>query len=59
MLPGVSPISGLNVGLAEGQQYNETGAKIQDRKGNNLVFAPTVANVETNVATLEGDGSGF
>jgi len=53
---GVSPISGLNVGFAEGQQYNEAGQKIQDRKGNNLVFAPTVALTETNVATLEGDG---
>jgi starch-binding outer membrane protein, SusD/RagB family len=53
---GVSPISGLNVGLAEGQQFNETGAKIQDRKGNNLVFAPTVNLVETDVKTLEGDG---
>jgi starch-binding outer membrane protein, SusD/RagB family len=53
---GVSPTSGLNVGLAEGQQYNETGAKIMDRKGNPLVFAPTVALTETNVATLEGDG---
>ena len=53
---GVSPISGLNVGMDEGQQYNEAGAKIQDRKGNLLVFAPTVANVETNIATLEGDG---
>lgn len=53
---GVSPRSGLNVGMAAGQQYNEAGAKIMDRKGNPLVFAPTVANVETNVATLEGDG---
>ncbi len=53
---GVSPVSGLNVGLAEGQQYNEAGAMIQDRKGNNLVFATTVSLVETNVATLEGDG---
>lgn len=53
---GVSPISGLNVGLDEGQQYNEAGAQIYDRKGNLLVFAPTVANVETNVASLEGDG---
>jgi hypothetical protein len=53
---GVSPISGLNVGLDEGQQYNETGAAVHDRKGNLLVFAPTVNNVETNVATLEGDG---
>src|SRR5579859_2682579 len=53
---GVSPGSGLNVGMAAGQQYNEAGNKIQDRKGNLLVFSPTVSNVETNVATLEGDG---
>jgi hypothetical protein len=53
---GVSPVSGLNVGLDEGQQYNEAGAPIYDRKGNLLNFAPTVSNVETNVATLEGDG---
>jgi hypothetical protein len=53
---GVSPISGLNVGMDEGQQYAESGAAVHDRKGNLLVFAPTVANVETNVATLEGDG---
>jgi hypothetical protein len=53
---GVSPISGLNVGMDEGQQYNEAGNQVMDRKGNLLVFAPTVANVETNIATLEGDG---
>ncbi|MDP4215712.1 MAG: RagB/SusD family nutrient uptake outer membrane protein [Bacteroidota bacterium] len=53
---GVSPISGLNVGLAAGQQKNEAGQNITDRKGNPLVFAPTVNLVETNVATLEGDG---
>jgi hypothetical protein len=53
---GVSGISGLNVGLAAGQQYNEAGQQIHDRKGNLLVFSPTVSNVETNVATLEGDG---
>ncbi len=53
---GVSPVSGLNVGLAEGQQFNERDTIIKDRKGNPLVFAPTVALTETNVATLEGDG---
>jgi hypothetical protein len=53
---GVSPVSGLNVGFAAGQQKNETGANITDRKGNLLIFAPTVNLVETNVATLEGDG---
>jgi hypothetical protein len=53
---GVSPISGLNVGMDEGQQFNEAGQKITDRKGNLLVFAPTVSNVETDIKTLEGDG---
>jgi starch-binding outer membrane protein, SusD/RagB family len=53
---GVSPISGLNVGMDEGQQYNETGTPIKDRKGNLLNFAPTVSLIESNVATLEGDG---
>ncbi|HXD77577.1 MAG TPA: RagB/SusD family nutrient uptake outer membrane protein [Puia sp.] len=53
---GVSPISGLNVGLDAGQQFNENGDSIFDRKGNPLNFAPTVSNVETNVASLEGDG---
>lgn len=54
--PGVTNVSGLKVGLLEGQQYNEAGGMIQDRKGNNLVFSPTVALVEANPATLEGDG---
>jgi len=53
---GVSPLSGLNVGMDSGQQYNEAGAQEMDRRGNLLVFAGTVANVETNVHTLEGDG---
>ncbi len=53
---GVSPRSGLNVGFAAGQQKNEAGQNIKDRKGNLLVFAPTVNNIETDVAKLEGDG---
>jgi hypothetical protein len=53
---GVSPISGLRVGLDSGAQYNEAGAQETDRRGNLLSFAGTVANVETDVHTLEGDG---
>ncbi|HET6255474.1 MAG TPA: RagB/SusD family nutrient uptake outer membrane protein [Puia sp.] len=53
---GVSPISGLNVGLDSGQQYNEKGQKINDRRGNLLSFLEPVANVETDVHTLEGAG---
>lgn len=54
--PGVTNISGLKVGLLEGQQYNEAGGVVQDRKGNPLVFSPNVALVEADPATLEGDG---
>lgn len=53
---GVSPISGLNVGLDSGQQYNESGAKVSDRRGNLLSFLEPVANIETDVHTLEGAG---
>ena len=53
---GVSPISGLNVGLDSGQQKNETGANVMDRRGNLLSFLEPVANIETDVHTLEGAG---
>jgi hypothetical protein len=53
---GVSPISGLNVGLDSGAQLNETGAQEMDRRGNLLSFQGTVANTETDLATLEGAG---
>ena len=35
---GVSPISGLNVGLDSGQQKNELGVNVMDRRGNLLSF---------------------
>jgi len=53
---GVSPISGLNVGLDSGQQKNEKGVNINDRRGNLLSFLEPVANIETDVHTLEGAG---
>jgi len=53
---GVSPISGLNVGLDSGQQKNEKGENINDRRGNLLSFLEPVANIETDVHTLEGAG---
>jgi starch-binding outer membrane protein, SusD/RagB family len=53
---GVSPISGLNVGWDSGQQKNENGADIDDRRGNLLSFLEPVANIETDVHTLEGAG---
>jgi hypothetical protein len=36
-------ISGINPGFLVGQQYNETGAKEVDRKGNLLAFTPVIA----------------
>ena len=53
---GVSGISGLNVGLDSGQQFNENGDTIFDRRGNALSFLEPVANIETDVHTLEGAG---
>ena len=53
---GVSPISGLRVGLDSGAQYNEAGVQEMDRRGNLLSFNGNVANIETDVHTLEGDG---
>jgi|HubBroStandDraft_1064217.scaffolds.fasta_scaffold36918_2 hypothetical protein len=53
---GVSPISGLNVGLDSGAQFNEAGVQEMDRRGNLLSFNGQVANTETDLHTLEGDG---
>jgi starch-binding outer membrane protein, SusD/RagB family len=53
---GVSPTSGLRVGLDSGAQYNENGVQEMDRRGNLLSFNGNVSNIETNVKTLEGDG---
>jgi hypothetical protein len=51
-------MSGIRPGLLIGQQYNETGAKLYDRKNNLLVFLPSMAaNLkETDPATLEITG---
>ncbi|MDQ2720250.1 MAG: RagB/SusD family nutrient uptake outer membrane protein [Bacteroidota bacterium] len=54
--PGVTSVSGLKVGLLEGQQYNEANNPIKDRKGNPLVFTPNVNLVEANKDSLEGAG---
>ena len=40
---GATDVSGLRPGFLIGQQYNETGAALKDRKGNNLAFTPTIA----------------
>jgi hypothetical protein len=53
---GVSPISGLRVGMDSGAQMNELGVQEMDRRGNLLSFNGPVANTETDLKTLEGDG---
>jgi hypothetical protein len=45
--PGVTNVTGLRVGFLEGQQFNETGVALKDRKGNNLAFTRKVALQET------------
>lgn len=53
--PGVTNVSGLRVGFLIGQQFNETGTALNDRKGNPLIFTPQVALKETG-ANLEVTG---
>jgi len=44
---GVTNVTGLRVGLLQGQQFNENGVALKDRKGNNLDFTRKVALKET------------
>jgi hypothetical protein len=54
---GCTDKSGQRPGLLIGQQYNEVGAKIMDRKGNLLIFDPNiVADLKENGPTLEDKG---
>lgn len=45
--PGVTNVTGLRVGLLEGQQFDEAGIPLNDRKGNPLAFTRAVALKET------------
>ncbi|HEY8396906.1 MAG TPA: RagB/SusD family nutrient uptake outer membrane protein [Flavihumibacter sp.] len=45
--PGVTNVSGLRVGFLEGQQYNQNGVALKDRRGNNLAFTREVKLKET------------
>ncbi|MDP4129159.1 MAG: RagB/SusD family nutrient uptake outer membrane protein [Bacteroidota bacterium] len=55
---GCTDMSGVRPGLLIGQQYNEHGAKIYDRKNNLMIFLPNMAaNLKENdPATLEITG---
>jgi SusD family. len=45
--PGVTDVSGLKVGFLVGQQYDENGIALDDRRGNKLAFKPEVQLKET------------
>jgi len=53
---GVTDVSGVKVGFLIGQQLDEKGALIKDRRNNNLSFTPEVSNVETDPNHLEVAG---
>jgi len=42
--PGVTDVSGQRPGFMIGQQYNEAGVALKDRKGNPLAFDPKIAD---------------
>lgn len=45
--PGVTDVSGIRVGLLEGQQFDADGNPLEDRRGNPLDFSVDVALTET------------
>lgn len=53
--PGVTNVSGLRVGFLVGQQFDQNGVALKDRKGNPLAFTPAVQLKETG-ANLEVTG---
>lgn len=44
--PGMTNLSGVPMGFLAGQQYNAAGVALNDRRGNKLVFTPTVSLIE-------------
>ena len=46
-IPALPDVTGLRVGFLFGQQYNQAGAALNDRKGNALSFTRKVALKET------------
>lgn len=44
---GQTDVSGIKMGLLLGQQYNENGEELEDRKGNKLSFTKEVNLIET------------
>lgn len=53
---GVTNVSGINVGFLVGQQTDEKGTLLKDRRGNNLIFTPEVSIIERDPNHLEVGG---
>jgi starch-binding outer membrane protein, SusD/RagB family len=45
--PGMTDVSGIKAGFLRGQQYDQTGKELKDRKDNPLAFTDAVALKET------------
>ncbi len=54
--PGVTDVSGVKVGFLVGQQFNQSGVPLKDRRGNNLIFTPEVSIIERDQNHLEIGG---
>ena len=55
--PGVTNVSGMRPGFQIGQQYNEAGVALKDRKGNPLAFDPAITStMQEQGANLELTG---
>ena len=53
---GQTNISGIRVGFLVGQQFDQTGVALKDRKGNPLAFTPEVNIIERDPNHLEVAG---
>jgi len=54
--PGMTSVSGIRVGFLIGQQFNQAGVALKDRRGNNLIFTPEVSIIERDPNHLEVAG---
>lgn len=54
--PGVTDVSGVRVGFLVGQQTDQNGTVLKDRRGNNLIFTPEVSIIERDRDHLEVGG---
>ena len=54
--PGMTNVGGMLIGFQIGQQFNQNGVPLTDRKGNPLIFRPEVQLLETDPNILEMTG---